>query len=413
MWTLAWRNIWRKRGRSLMTAGAVASVVLLTMVYFGLVGSLENGIYDRLTSNVGHIQVHVEGWRELRDFSDLIIQDAGKLEEAITAIAAEVDIEVVSALEVAGLLEGDGRSRGVILMGLKQPAENRERYSARNLAQGELPANADLESIALGQNLAEALKVSIGDEVFMYAPGTEGYGAAAYTVVGLLDLGDPSLEARLGYISLAAAQELAAPDAVGRFELHVPEYTQLASDSDVPALRDQVQAVLPEGIIAETWREVDKSLASYLDLITPSTMIFTGIFFVLAGLLVTNTIYLSLIERVREFGVIMAVGAGRRKVMGMVLSESLLLCFSGALVGASLGLISVALMSQGFTFPVPEAQLEFYESVGFPRVLYGSISSLQIVVTIAYTLAIAVLAALLPAITAARLEPVEAMRFTG
>ena len=401
-----------------MTAGAVAGVVLLTIVYFGLVGSLENGIYNRLTGNVGHFQVHVPNYRDIREFSDLLIRDAGQVQEKIGTLASNGNgevgvIEVVSALEVPGLLEGDGRSRGVILLGFEQPTSNRERFENRNLAAGQLPSDGDLESIALGKNLADALKVDINDTVFIYAPGTEGYGAAAYNVVGLLDLGDPAFEARTGYLSLAAAQELAAPDAVGRFELHLPSVTRLSDDADLPALRDSLQASLGNELLVETWREVDPSLASYLDLIGPSTAIFTGIFFILAGLLVMNTIYLSLIERVREFGVIMAVGANKRRIMGMVLSESLLLSFSGAAVGAMIGLILVGFLSQGFTLPMPESQLEFYESIGFPRVLYASVSAFQIIITIVYTFAIGVLAALLPAITAARLEIVEAMRFTA
>lgn len=412
MFKLAWRNIWRKRGRSLMTVLAVAGVVLMTVVYFGMVGSMENGIYTRVTQNVGHLQVHVDGYRDEREFSDLLIRSAGEVQETIGTVAG-ADIEVVSSLEVPGLLEGDGRSRGVLLLGIEQPAESRERFVRRNLSEGALPSNDDLEGIALGENLAQALKVSLGDTVYMYAPGTEGYGAAAYTVTGLLSLGDPAFEARTGYVSLAAAQELAAPDAVGRFELLLLTYTQLADDENLPVVRDRIQQELGGDLLVETWREVDPSLATYLDIITPSTAIFTGIFFILAGLLVMNTVYLSLIERVREFGVIMAVGANKRKVMGMVVSESLLLCFTGALIGAAVGLVIVAMMSRGFTLPFPPEQLELYESLGIPRVLYGSISALQIFITLGYTLAIGILASLLPAFTAARLEPVEAMRFTA
>ena len=395
-----------------MTVLAVAGVVLMTVVYFGMVGSMENGIYARVTQNVGHLQVHVDGYRDEREFSDLLVRSAGEVQETIGTVAG-ADIEVLSALEVPGLLEGDGRSRGVLLLGTEQPAESRERFARRNLSEGELPTDGDLEGIALGENLAKALKVGIGDTVYMYAPGTEGYGAAAYTVTGLLSLGDPAFEARTGYISLAAAQELAAPDAVGRFELLLPNYTQLADDENLPAVRDRIQAELGSDLLVETWREVDPSLATYLDIITPSTAIFTGIFFILAGLLVMNTVYLSLIERVREFGVIMAVGASKRKVMGMVVSESMLLCFTGALIGAIIGLAIVAMMSRGFTLPFPPEQLELYESLGIPRVLYGSISPLQIFITIGYTFAIGILASLLPAFTAARLEPVEAMRFTA
>ena len=244
----------------------------------------------------------------------------------------------------------------------------------------------------------------------MYAPGTEGYGAAAYIVSGILDLGEPTLEARTAYVSLAAAQELAAPDAVSRFEIGLSDVKLFKQDKNVAAISENLQSGLGESLEVETWREVDPSLSAYLEMLGPATMIFTAIFFILAGLLVMNTVYLSLIERVREFGTIMALGASKRKIMGMVISESLLLSFTGAVIGTALGLIVIAFMARGFTIPVPDEQYDLYN---MPRVLYGSISLGQLLITVGFTFAIGVLAAILPALTASRLEPVEAMRFTA
>ncbi len=98
------------------------------------------------------------------------------------------DAEVVAVLEVPGLLESDGRSRGVVLQGVGQLDALREQYARDTLAEGRLPEPGDLEGVALSRGLARALGVGMGNTVYMYAPGTEGYGASAYTVVGLLDL---------------------------------------------------------------------------------------------------------------------------------------------------------------------------------------------------------------------------------
>ena len=410
MWRLAWRNIWRKRGRSAITAGAVALVVLMTTAYFGMVGSMENGIYTRLTQGVGHIQVHPANYRDYKEFSELLIYDAAQTKEKIRSSLAGKNSEIVAVLDTAGLLEGDGRSRGIILHGLEQPQSARERFIKEHLISGEFPNEGDLTQIALGENLAKAIKANIGDEVFMYAPGTEGYGAAAYIVSGILDLGEPTLEARTAYVSLAAAQELAAPDAVTRFEIGLNDIKLFKQDKDVAAVTANLQEQLGQNLEAETWRQVDPSLAAYIEMLSPATMIFTAIFFILAGLLVMNTVYLSLIERVREFGTIMALGASKRKVMGMVISESLLLSFSGAIIGTILGLAIVALMARGYTIPVPKEQYDLYN---MPRILYGSIKLSQIMMTVIFTFIIGVFAAILPAMTASRLEPVEAMRFTA
>lgn len=405
MLTLAWRNLWRRRWRSLLTTGAVGVVVLLTLVYFGFGGAAQNGVYQNLTETSGHLQVHVQDYRDLRAFGDLLIRDAASVRQELESKTENA--QVVEVLEVPGLLEGDGRSRGVLLQGVAQPEAMRTQYAEANLAEGTLPEPGDVQGVALSQGLARALNAQLGDTVYMYAPGTEGYGASAYTVVGLLDL--PGA-VQLARVSLRAAQELAAPGAVSRFEVHLP-FKRLTDDAALPGARARLSAQLGEGYSVETWAEVNPSMAAYLAALGPSTVVVTGLFFILAGLLVTNTVYLSVIERVREFGVIQALGAGRRKVIGMVLTESLVLCAVGALVGAALGLGIVAVLAQGFSFPAELADL--YAESGLPTVLYASVSLGQLLTTVVFTFVTGVLAALLPAFAAARLEPTEAMRFSA
>lgn len=409
MLALAWRNLWRKRNRSLMTAGAIGLVVLMTLIFYGFAGAAINGLYQRLTVRLGHVQVHVAGYREHRDFADRLIVDAEAVQAQI--LTGFPDAEWQATLEVPGLLEGDGRSRGVLLMGMAHSPLKREQFADTYLIAGGLPAAGDLTGIALGRRLAKALQVELGDTVYLYAPGVLGFGAAAYTVIGLLDYGEPGVDSRTALVSLAAAQELAAPNAVTRFALYWPALTRLGDDARVADHQAALAAALGAAYAVESWRQVEASVAAYLDLYDPIMAVFSAIFFILAGLLVMNTLYLSLIERVREFGVIMALGANRRTVIGMVLTESLLLCLAGAAAGAVLGGLGLAYMAQGFSFPEPLATA--YAEFGLPRVFYGSITALQVLTVLTFTVATALLAALIPARTAGRLEPVEAMRFTA
>lgn len=422
MWTLAWRNIWRKKWRSSLTAVAIALVVLLTLVYFGLVGSSQNGAYQNITQNSGHMQVHVAGYRDIRDFDDLLMDDAEQLEanllEAIAASSADFDSELVAnpqvstVLEVPGLLEGDGRSRGVVLRGIDQPDTVRQRYAAENLSAGSLPEAGDIESIALGDKLATALDVSIGDTVYMYAPGTEGYGAAAFTVTGILNVAGAE---GVAISSLLAAQDVGAPDDASRFEIYFPNMRRYNDDASLPRLQSAITSNLADVINIEdyqieTWREVNSSIAGYLDSFEGITWVYTAIFFVLAGLLVMNTVYLSVMERIKEFGVMMALGLKGRKLLRMVVSESLFICGVGAVVGGAVGSLILWRMAQGFTFPGME---ELFTEFGLPSVLYASITVEQIITAMLFTIVTGILAALFPAFTAARLEPVEAMRFTA
>jgi ABC-type antimicrobial peptide transport system permease subunit len=140
-------------------------------------------------------------------------------------------------------------------------------------------------------------------------------------------------------------------------------------------------------------------------------LIFAAIFFGLSGLLVVNSIYLGLLERTRELGVIVALGAGPGRMTRMVVTESLVLCVTGALLGLVLGLLTVAGLAGGFSLDQLYGGLggEF----GLPQVIYLSLSTGDTIVTLIFALVTGLLAAWWPARVAARLEPVEAMRFTA
>jgi ABC-type antimicrobial peptide transport system permease subunit len=246
----------------------------------------------------------------------------------------------------------------------------------------------------------------------MYAPGTEGYGAAAFTVTGILNVAGAE---GVAISSLLAAQDVGAPDDASRFEIYFPNMRRYSDDAILPRLQSAITSNLADVINIEdyqieTWREVNSSIAGYLDSFEGITWVYTAIFFVLAGLLVMNTVYLSVMERIKEFGVMMALGLKGRKLLRMVVSESLFICGVGAVVGGAVGSLILWRMAQGFTFPGME---ELFTEFGLPSVLYASITVEQIITAMLFTIVTGILAALFPAFTAARLEPVEAMRFTA
>ncbi len=405
--SLAWRNLWRQRRRSLTSLGAVALVVCLSMLYYSIGGAAVNSMYRNLTEAGGQIQIHVPGYRDLRDFSAGLIRNAAQVEAAARADGGSG--VVVGALDVPGLLIHGDRSRAVALSGRQWPDALRESYLRQNPLEGRFVRAGDETGIVLGRGLATALDVGIGDQVMMYAPGTEGYGAGSYTVTGLVDVLDPSYASRTALISLAAAQTLAAPDAVSRVEVHFPSIRRVQDDSASLEAARRLQRAVPE-LSVETWRELSPMLVRILDSLRPVMAVVSVIFFILAGLLVVNSIYLGMIERIHEFGVLMSLGASGRRVLGLITLESVLLCSAGALVGTAVGLPLVALMARGFTVPGLE---QYYASFGMDPVFYASIHPSEVAFAIAFALGTGVLAALWPASLASRLEPVEAMRFTA
>ncbi len=409
MIALAWRNLWRQGRRSLISLFAVALVVLFALLMYSLMGSMSNAMYQDLTKGVGNIQVHKAGYRDAQDFSSGLLKNAAEVRTTIAQTTP--DAIVLGSLQVPALLAGEVRSRGLVIQGQDWPDLIKESFVKDYLAEGSFVEGDNLTGIMLGESLATALGVKLGDDVYVYAPGTEGYGAAAYTVEGILKFDDPNREIYSAYISLPAVQELAAPDALSRLELHYPNLKTIKEDNLIAPDLSALTASLGTDVSVEAWRQIDPNLATILKIFMPMVVIESLIFFILAGLLVLNTVYLSTLERIREFGVILSLGAKGRQVMGMVTLESLLMCLTGAGLGLAIGLSLIALGSKGFKFPGYTD--EVMGSMGMPSVFYLSIEPWQVLLAVGFAILTAFFAAFGPARMAANIQPAEAMRYTA
>jgi len=407
MIALAWRNLWRQRHRSLIAVGAVAIVVWIAILLYAMAGALKNSFYQDLTEQVGHVQVHVADHEDARDFGAGLIRDADAVRTQVRRVAPAA--ELVATLRAPALVAGEDRSRGIAVTGQDWPDRLRDAFRDDHLAAGSFLVQGDTAHILLGRSLAEALELELGDPVFVYAPGSEGIGAAAYTLSGLLAFDDPNREIAAAYLTLAAAQELAAPDAIERLELHYPALRTTRSDAAAVRVAETLAAELGTGLDVRHWRSIDPAFTAIVNFIVPMMVVMSVIFFVLAGLLVLNTIYLSALERVREFGVLIALGARGSTVIRIVTLESVLLCVTGAALGVAAGLAMVAWLADGFTFPGMEA---IYAEVGMSPVLYPSVEPWQVALAVGFAVATAILAAVGPARLAATIEPTEAMRYT-
>ena len=104
MWRLAWRNLWRQKARSLVTASAVALVVLSTLLFFGLAEAMKNGMFQVLTERAGHLVVTRAGADEAREFDAHLIREAARVEAALREVAGEGELAVL--LEVPVLASG-------------------------------------------------------------------------------------------------------------------------------------------------------------------------------------------------------------------------------------------------------------------------------------------------------------------
>ncbi len=265
---MAWRNLLRAPGRNLTTGGVVALVVFLSLVFLSLYGGAMDAFFRLLLERTGHLVVRVQGYGEKESLEELAFVPP--------AMDLPPGSQVEGVLEGAALLIAGERSRPVLLTGLE--AQGFARYRAY-LAAGRLPL-ASGEAL-LGEALARALRVGLGEEVVAYAPGGMGLGVYAFRVVGLLDLPETSLEARALLVPLEDAQALLFPGRVTRLVVRLSG-VGLYETAPLEALKEELVSRLP-GLAVETWLEANPAYAAVLPLYDTVMAVYVGFFFLLGG----------------------------------------------------------------------------------------------------------------------------------
>jgi len=239
-----------------------------------------------------------------------------------------------------------------------------------------------------------------------------GTGVLLPAVVGQIEPPSRDLSRMIVQVPLADAQNLVKnPNAATSVVILLQGIGGPWDQAVIDAAAARLQMSLGDEYVVEPWQALSPETASLFNIVGPIYLVFSLIFFLLGGLVVLNTLYLSVLERTRELGVILALGSSRRRVLGWVESESVMLAGIGSLIGSLLGVGLV--WWGGFGFQLPGAYQEIMSAINMTSVLYLRITLEEAVLSGSLMFFIALLAAAYPGWKAARLEPIEAMRFVG
>ncbi len=407
MLALAWRNIWRARARSAFTAGAIALATFLSLMIYAFAGAAINGFFSSLTAKTGHLVVRVAGYETQQSPEDRLIWDGERLIKKVRALLPQAEVDPV--LEFPALIAGEKRSLGGFVLGLEKGGRAYREQIEKYLAKGQ--GFSALDEAVAGAALARRLAVGTGQTLYIYSPSGEGMGSGVFRVSGLVSLPETRYERAFVAMPLLALQELVAPGGISRIEVSLPKIRRLSDQAAIERAKEILQQGLGAAYEVRTWKELYPALATMIELSKRFLNLYVAIFFGLSGLMLLNTIYLSLVERIREFGLMIALGVDRYRTMRLVLTESFLLAAVGTGAGLVLGLLATWWLSGGFSLPGRLAA--DYAQFGLPTILYAELHASEVLTTVVFALASSILAALWPAWLAAKLEPAEAMRYTA
>ncbi len=403
---IAWRNLWRNRVRSGLTAAGMAISVMMVLWMVSYMEGMYGQIYDVLIDQkLGHVQIHHEDYPGRALIHDTLA-DGAALVERVEALPESVG--ATGRLTGFALVGSEETSTGGKLVGIQPDREQGVTNLGERVREGRLLEAGVTNEAVIGIQLAEELEVGLGGEVIVILQAADGSMAnELYNVVGIAKTGDALLDKGGVWVDLGGLQELLAlPD-----QLH--EVLVLAEDMDLaPELSTAVSATVGDGPLVRTWSETDPQTAQMAGFQTLSIGMMLLIFYGVAGLGILNTMLMSVFERTRELGLLQALGLQPSRIRLIVLTESALLGATAAAVGGVLGLgMQVFMVHVGMDLSVNGEGLE-YMGLTFDPIIKGAYDVPTTVFTLVFVFVVCVGAAVWPAFRATRMDPVEAMRTT-
>lgn len=406
---LAWRNLKRNRRRSVLTLLAVLFPVMLLDLMWGFSGAMRRNIFENTTLlETGHIQIHEAGYKALGSTLPLMNDVSPILE----VVAQEPAVRWFTVrLELPALAVHENRSRGILVQGV-EPNKAQDISLIDDWVQVGRPLKPeDHKAAVAGESLLKHLGITVNDSVILLTSHPQsGTGVLVPTVVGQIEPPSRDLSRFIVQVPLADARGLVKnPSAATSVVLLLHNVTSTEDQALIDAAARRLQTALGDDYLVETWADLSPETVALFGIIGPLYVGFSLIFFALGGLVVLNTLYLSVLERTRELGVVLALGSSRRRVLHWIETESVLLAGVGSLMGTALGAVLVWWGSFGFT--LPGMYEDVVKTLGLNPNLYLRMSPGEALLSAAMMFAIALAAAAYPGWKASRLEPVEAMRF--
>lgn len=406
--TLAWRNIWRNRRRTLITVFGMIFGVFLAVLMTGIGDSTYGQMINYAAKmGGGHVVVQHEDYQRLPSLKKTVKDTAG-----LRKAAGEVEgvVTTVERITGAAMLATAKNSQGAGFIAIDPEQETPETFAVLDAdIEGEFLTSADQKkAVVLGRILAENLGAELGSKVVFTVTGADGEIVSSLVrVVGIIDSGAPSIDASLCLLPIDRVRKSLgyAEDEATAVAVFVDDHRR--SQDTAAALAGTVG----EQAVALDWSEAQPELAGFIAMKEGGAVIFEGIIMVLLAAGIFNTLFVSVMERLREFGIMAAVGFTPRQLFSLVMWESLWL--------ALVGLVGSVLATAGPYYHLSTTGLDYAAMVGEGAEVNGVAMDPTLYVSLypesAVTIAVIVIFAtmvsgLYPAWKAGRANPADAIR---
>ncbi|MGM0531686.1 MAG: ABC transporter permease [Bacteroidota bacterium] len=324
---LAWRNIWRNKRRTLITAASIFFAIFFALIMRSLqLGSYSNMIDNAVKLYSGHIQIHASGYWENKSINNTLVQD----EDLVEIIRNNEHIkQIVPRLESFALGSSGPQTKGVLVMGVDpQKQDNMSKLSGK-LVEGEYFKPGEQAAI-IGKTLSGYLQLGVNDTLVLLGQGYHGATAAGkYPVRGIVQIPKPDLDNKVVYLPLSTGQEMyMAYNRLTTLALNLYDHKDL--DETVSQLKE---ALPDDQYEVKSWREIMPELVQQIQSDNASGWILLAILYMIIAFGVFGTVMMMITERKREFGVMIAVGMHKSKLALIVTLEMIFIGLLGLIAG--------------------------------------------------------------------------------
>ena len=401
LWVIAYRDLGRNRRRSIFTLLALALGLALLMVMHGLTsGVFEGSLQNAIRLETGHVQLRASSFEQ----GKLSIQAKDLLGNADTRAARAREMPEVKAaapvLWAGGVLNAANESVGVQLYGVDTSSLLYAPIKEAMVA-GEFLAPDDRDGILIGKRMADSLGVGAGQKVSLTIVDADGRpDEGIFTIRGLFNSGIPAYDDSTAFMPLSKVQAFThAADRASAIVILLNR--QGDADRVAMALRDTSTAAL-------TWQDLNALLLQTIQTSAGFYVLMDLIVILIVAVIIANTLLMAVFERIREMGILAALGMRGGQIMLMFLLEAAILGVAGIVIGVALGSAGVAYLAKvgiyigdiGLAAGSMALGTSMYARFDIPT--FASLSF--------WTLVITLLAALYPAWFAAHREPVDSLR---
>jgi ABC-type lipoprotein release transport system permease subunit len=397
---LAWRNLWRNHRRTIVMVSAITiavwAMIFMTALMRGMVNDM---IRDGIRALPGHVQVHHPEFRDDPSILNLIPASDSSLTDTFSQAGLE---GWSSRVRVPAVISSERESRGVTLFGVDPVLDGTLDAVGNDIAEGRYLESANDGGIVIGRKLADRLDTEVGKRVVIMSQDPDNDIAdRGYRVVGLFQANLEQHEEVFVFAGKATVQKMLG------IEDRVTEVVVVAEDfRHLEELTDLVATLAGEEVEVLPWQELDKYLGTMLKVMDGFVLIWLIVIFLALSFGLVNTLVMAVFERVREIGLMLALGMRPSNILSQIIVESGLLLVIGLVLGNVLAYASVVPLKDGIDV---SGVAEGMEMFGYASVLYPAQELRDTIMANVVVLVLGFLASLSPAWRASRYDPIEAI----